>query len=52
MYRDMNTLIAYLLCSNCASEIFKKRNKSKTIYPEIEESLKSSYLEFVKKSSS
>lgn len=52
MYRDLNTLIAYLLCSNCASEIFRKSKKSKTIYPKIEENLKNSYLEFVKKSSS
>ena len=52
MYRDLNTLIAYLLCSNCVTEIFRKSKKSKTIYPKIEENLKNSYLEFVKKSSS
>ncbi len=52
IYRDMNTLIAYLLCSRCATEIFRKSKQSKIIYPKLEENLKKAYTEFVKNSAS
>jgi hypothetical protein len=52
VYRDMNTLIAYFLCSRYATEIFRKSKQSKIIYPKLEENLKKAYTEFIKGSAS
>lgn len=52
MYRDMNALIAYLLCGRCATEIFRKSKKSKSIYKNLEENLQKTYTEFMKSSAS
>lgn len=52
IYRDLNTLIAYFLCSRCAKEIFRKSKQSKIIYPKLEENLKKAYTEFIKGSAS
>ncbi len=52
IYRDMNTLIAYFLCSRCAKEIFKKSKQSKMIYTNLEENLKNAYTGFIKHSAS
>lgn len=52
MYRDMNVFIAYLLCGRCATEIFRKSNKSKIIYKNLEENLKNAYAQFMKSSAS
>ena len=52
IYRDMNTLIAYLLCGKCAKEIFRKSKQSKSIYKNLEENLKLNYTEFIKHSAS
>jgi len=52
MYRDMDALIAYLLCGRCATEIFRKSKKSKSIYITLEDNLKNAYTEFVKNSAS
>jgi hypothetical protein len=52
IYRDMNTLIAYLLCGKCAKELLRKSKNSKSIYKNLEENLKNSYTKFVKQSAS
>ena len=52
IYRDLNTLIAYFLCSRCAKEILRKSKQSKIIYPKLEENLKKAYTEFIKGSAS
>ncbi|MEO8233281.1 MAG: hypothetical protein ABI638_13435 [Ignavibacteriota bacterium] len=52
IYRDMNTLIAYLLCGKCAKEIFRKSKQSKSIYKILEDNLKLNYTEFIKHSAS
>jgi len=52
IYRDLNTLIAYLLCERCAKEILRKSKLSKSIYKDLEENLKNSYTDFIKQSAS
>lgn len=52
MYRDLNTLIAYLLCSRCIVELFRKDKRSKVLYKEIEKALKQAYSEHLKSKSS
>lgn len=52
IYRDMNTLIAYLLCGRCAKEIIRKGKNAKSIYKDLEENLKLNYTEFIKHSAS
>jgi len=52
IYRDMNTLIAYLLCGKCAKELRRQSKNSKSIYKNLEENLKNSYTNFVKQSAS
>lgn len=52
MYRDLNTLIAYLLCSRCIVELLRKDKRSKVLYKKIEEALKQAYSEHLKSKSS
>jgi ssDNA-binding Zn-finger/Zn-ribbon topoisomerase 1 len=52
IYRDTNTLIAYILCGRCAKEIIRKSKLSKKIYKDLEQKLKDSYTKFIKQSAS
>jgi hypothetical protein len=52
MYRDLNTLIAYLLCSRCIVELLRKDKRSKVLYKKIEAALKKEYSEHLKSKSS
>lgn len=44
LYRDMNVLIAYLLCSVCISDLLKEGKQQKKMYSKIENRLKKAYL--------
>ena len=52
MYRDMSTLIAYLLCSHCIAELLRKSKRYKIMYKDLEETLKNAYTEHLKSTSS
>ena len=43
-YRDMEVLIAYLLCSVCISDLIKEGKQQKKLYIKIENRLKNAYL--------
>lgn len=45
IYRDLNVLIAYFLCSKCITKLLKKGKKAVQEYAEIEETLKKAYCE-------
>lgn len=48
MYRDLNTLIGYFLCSYCVTNLFGKGDKQKILYDKLEENLKTAYHEHIK----
>ena len=52
MYRDMNALIGYLLCSYCVTDVFAKGDKQKGLYQKLEENLKNAYHDHLKLSAS
>jgi len=52
MYRDMNTLIGYLLCSYCVTDLFGNEVKQKSMYKYLEQNLKDAYHDHLKSSAS
>ena len=43
MYRDLQVLIGYLLCSKCVSNLFGNEKLQKKLYQKIEQNLKQAY---------
>jgi hypothetical protein len=52
IYRDLNTLIGYFLCSHCATDVFAKGEKHKELYHNLEENLKTAYHIYLKSQAS
>lgn len=52
IYRELNTLIGYFLCSYCVTNIFAKGEKQKDLYHNLEENLKNAYHEHLKSEAS
>ena len=52
MYRDLNTLIGYFLCSYCVTNLFGKGDKQKILYDQLEENLKTAYHDHLKSQAS
>lgn len=52
MYRDLNTLIAYFLCSYCVTDLLRADKAQKKKYHTLEENLKSAYHDYLKSEAS
>lgn len=52
MYWDMNTLIGYLLCSRCITDLFRGNDSQKKMYGHLEQNLKDAYHDHLKSSAS
>ena len=52
MYRDMNTLIGYFLCSRCVTDLLANTAEQKSMYKNLEQNLKDVYHDHLKSSAS
>lgn len=52
IYRELNTLIGYFLCSYCVTNIFAKGDKQKDLYLTLEANLKNGYHDYLKSEAS
>ena len=52
MYRELNTLIGYLLCNRCITDLLGKGDRQKNMYYSLEQNLKNAYHEYLKSQAS